>query len=448
MMKAYALVALCLIGAAQLATAQTPAASWCCADEAEKTACEIVAAAAASDVTITCTIKADCEAALEAKTVDVMSNVDGAGIFDMYRAFGAEVIVGETYDTTQNETLSYYSTAVIRASDCTSGTITKLSDLEGKRSCHTGYGKSAGWKFPMSRLLSSGVMDLVVSEDPAKANDIATAEAFFDSACAPMKDAASAELTKDTLCKNCGTAYGSEGFCCRGDKSACPGSDLYYGYDGAMRCLVEGNGDVAFVKHVTVERNVDGGDNWADAEGWNWPSNLPALSSSFKLLCPNSDTCMAPEDYESCTLSNVPSHAVLARAGLSTDVKTALKNGITKCNNDAASISYFFSGTNSDGHIFKSSTKAVIAVDVPTASFLGSSQSIYDKINLMNLATAATISEAQAAKDDDQDDEINTLIIIVSIVGAVVVVLAIGMAFLISREKSGNPVFAKLAGDL
>ena len=89
MMKAYALVALCLIGAAQLATAQTPAASWCCADEAEKTACEIVAAAAASDVTITCTIKADCEAALEAKTVDVMSNVDGAGIFDMYRAFGA-----------------------------------------------------------------------------------------------------------------------------------------------------------------------------------------------------------------------------------------------------------------------------------------------------------------------------------------------------------------------
>lgn len=41
-------------------------------------------------------------------------------------------------------------------------------------------------------------------------------------------------------------------FCSRDD------SEPYYGYSGALRCLLEGFGDVAFVRHSTVAENTDG----------------------------------------------------------------------------------------------------------------------------------------------------------------------------------------------
>lgn len=56
-------------------------------------------------------------------------------------------------------------------------------------------------------------------------------------------------------------------------------SEDYYGHTGAFRCLVEGGGHVAFVKHTTVSENTGG-----KRREW-WARNT--LNDDFELLCPD-----------------------------------------------------------------------------------------------------------------------------------------------------------------
>lgn len=56
-------------------------------------------------------------------------------------------------------------------------------------------------------------------------------------------------------------------------------SEDYYGHTGALRCLVEGGGHVAFVKHTTVMENADG-----NRREWWARDNL---IDDFELLCPD-----------------------------------------------------------------------------------------------------------------------------------------------------------------
>lgn len=51
----------------------------------------------------------------------------------------------------------YYGIGVVKKGNCPN----TLSDLEGKRSCHTGYGRTSGWVLPMTYLLDNNIMPLV-----------------------------------------------------------------------------------------------------------------------------------------------------------------------------------------------------------------------------------------------------------------------------------------------
>ncbi|KAG7272495.1 hypothetical protein CRUP_005967, partial [Coryphaenoides rupestris] len=147
-----------------------------------------------------------------------------------------------------------------------------ITGLRGKKSCHTGLGKTAGWNIPIGTLVDMGQIQWSGAENTPLTSAVAN---FFSKSCVPGADVGS------NLCKLCKSATCS--------KSA---AETYYGYAGAFKCLQDGVGDVAFVKHLTVP----------ESEKLN-----------YELLC--KDGSRAPIDsYETCHLARVPAHAVVSRS--------------------------------------------------------------------------------------------------------------------------------------
>ena len=431
------------------------ALKWCVKDAAEKAVCDAMVGSAsftsqAFSSAVTCEVHNDCETSFLADNVDIWSNVDGGTLYDVSLQVETTVIAGEAYSF--SSAVNYYATAVVRASDCASGSITHLKHLKGKRSCHTGYGKSAGWKTPITKLVANDLMEVVVSDDADYPNDMASAAAFFDSSCAPMSTDAMAAKNANTLVKNCGNGAGKAGHGCRGDKGTCAGSDMYYGYDGAFRCLAEGNGDVAFVKHVTVGRNTVGGDNFVNTGDWSWKAESDKQETAWKLICPGSFKCYNPSEYLQCHLSAVPSHAVIAHLSVADADNTRLRTALTNYQGTAAGMAAFFNdGANSEGHMFKSGTKSLVMNTLSTKDYLSDASEVYRGMNLINNAHIGAYNATQQQilidalnKNDDDDVKIDVLIGVVVGIGVVVLGLVAAVAFIAFREKRGKPVFAAL----
>ena len=68
------------------------------------------------------------------------------------------------------------------------------------------------------------------------------------------------------------------------------------------RCLVEGGGNVAFVKHTTVTENCDG-----KRKEW-WARNQ--LTSDYELLC-RDGTRTSARNYKNCYLGKVKANAIV-----------------------------------------------------------------------------------------------------------------------------------------
>lgn len=206
---------------------------------------------------------------------------------DIYRAghrLGLIPIIAEQYNLDKP---FYYAVAVTKQPD----KETDLLYLKGKRSCHTGINQAAGWIVPLSFLISNERMR-AYSCDAAR-----SAAEFFSKSCAPgalSGEHISSERSHKNLCDLChGTG---QHFCGR------DASEPFYGHTGAFRCLVEGGGEIAFVKHTTVLENTAGRNQM-----W-WARNI--MPTDFELLC--RDGSRAPvSNYEACNLGKVASNAMV-----------------------------------------------------------------------------------------------------------------------------------------
>ncbi|XP_025934383.1 ovotransferrin-like [Apteryx rowi] len=241
----------------------------------------------------------DCITAIARNETDAIS-LDGGHLFDAgLGPYKLKPIVAEVYEASGGSSTSYYAVAVVKK-----GTDLTINDLKGKTSCHTGLGKSAGWNIPIGTLIRRGDIPWDGIDSGSIEQEVAK---FFFASCVPG-------ATEKNLCRQC-----------KGDpKTKCARTSPYSGYSGAFHCLKDGNGEVAFVKHTTVEENA------------------AKEKDKYELLCLDG-TRQPVDNYKACYWARVPAHAVVARDdSKAEEIWTFLSKAQEK----------FGVGTTSDFHLF------------------------------------------------------------------------------------------------
>uniref|UniRef100_A0A667YE15 Serotransferrin n=1 Tax=Myripristis murdjan TaxID=586833 RepID=A0A667YE15_9TELE len=320
------------------------AIKWCAVGKAETTKC---AAWSIKSIVEDEKTKIECESAATVeecvkkdygKAADAMA-VDGGQVYTAGKCGLIPAMVeqyNEALCSTDGSASSYYAVAVVKKSS----NVT-WATLRGKRSCHTGIGKTAGWNIPMGQIHKR--------TGSCKFNE------FFPQGCAPGADPDS------SFCSQC---VGSNRDVEDGAECRANSDELYYGYAGAFRCLVDESGDVAFIKHTTVPENSDGA-------GPDWAKNL--RSTDYELICPDGPNAPITA-YETCHLALVPAHAVITRPELRNEVVTILQDQQTRFGNQGTDASFrMFQSDEGKNLLFKDSTKCLQEVPSGTTydQFLG-----------------------------------------------------------------------------
>ncbi|XP_076250329.1 transferrin 1 [Rhynchophorus ferrugineus] len=187
---------------------------------------------------------------------------------------------------------SYYAVAVVKKSS----SINSFEDLKGKKSCHTGIGRTAGYNAPLYTLVSKGLIKKTECPYPSALSH------FFSASCLPGSKDNRHNLQSEVSDKLCSLCAGDLEKNNPSAKCNFDQTESYSGYTGAFRCLVQGGGDVAFVKHVTVPGNTEGKNPEA------WAKDLK--SSDYELLCPSGGRAPVT-DFATCHLAHAPPHMVV-----------------------------------------------------------------------------------------------------------------------------------------
>ena len=167
-----------------------------------------------------------------------------------------------------------------------------FSLLSGKTSCHTGWLKSAGMLMPMGYLIGLGYANVIGDPD-----DIET-----------LRNTVYGYFSEDSSIPDSGTPY--------------------YGYSGALKCLSEGAGDVAFAKDSTVDSYCNNED----------PSE-------------NEEWCLEMDEYVALpAFGRAPSHPVMYNPTvLDVQTRTAVLNALMSMNYETYYVNYTTRGETFTG---------------------------------------------------------------------------------------------------
>ncbi|XP_061565026.1 serotransferrin-like [Cololabis saira] len=312
---------------------------WCAVGHAETQKCAVWSISSVSNTaSIECRNASTVERCLQKimrEEADAVS-VDGGQVYTAGKCGLVPAMVEQLESVKSTSSAdgssSYYAVAVVKK-----GSGVTWANLRGKKSCHTGVGRTAGWNVPMG-LIYNETRDCNFTK-------------FFSSGCAP---GAAADSPLCRACKGSGGAVGNEAKC---KPSA---EELYYGYAGAFRCLAEDAGDVAFIKHTTVQENSDG-------SGPDWAQSL--RSSDFELICPGQGPVPITH-FTSCHLAKVPAHAVVTRPETRARVVATLQVQQTLFGTGGSDSSFrMFQSENGKNLLFKDSTKCL--QEVPAGKTYG-----------------------------------------------------------------------------
>ncbi|GAB0096352.1 Transferrin [Sergentomyia squamirostris] len=173
--------------------------------------------------------------------------------------------------------------------------INSLADLQGKKSCHTGYGRTVGYKVPITKLRKHGVFKLDTDPSlPAVEKELKGLSNLFTQSCLVGRYSPDDEINRALKKK-----YSNLCALCEHPEK-CDYPDRYDGYEGAIRCLVEKGGDAAFTKVIYVNKyfGLPVGNNPAA------PPTGTASSNDYEYLC--EDGTRRPVTGKACSWAQRP----------------------------------------------------------------------------------------------------------------------------------------------
>eukprot|EP00249_Psilotum_nudum_P036964 c9142_g1_i1 orf=474-1886(-) len=307
------------------------------------------------DYTWSCTRKQsafDCMLAINNQEADLMT-LDAGLAYIAFMNYSMKAILAEEYCY---HSKFYQAVAVVNKEMCEKNLKLSLKDFQGLKSCHPGYRTASGWNYPIHFLIGTDF------EKPLAAGDEAIISSFFSATCAPS------ELEGRGICSSCG------------NNGSCPIGSIYAGFSGAFRCLMDGTGDIAFLRSDTVQGLSADGSNKQD---WSTKS-----VNEFMYLCPQEGCRPINDNLANCTFGSVPANLIMTRNSQPNSKRLTIVQTLL----NASWSDALYSGKNWQDHVLSASAQNLVEVKELTREYLGDSAVLAQHVQDLNSEKLQTTS--------------------------------------------------------